>query len=613
MKYCLFLLLIFFGTSFNRLGSAEKYGETVITCFSIPQQEPFYFNKPIPSKIKILDKVDLSFFRNPLITSYRYRLEIPIGRESTINKKLILWSSWTEDDFADIAVPRLDLEGSYKLIIEYKTRGGSETKKLEKLFSVYIANSPTNPVITKAGTVPVTDKVPAKKAPSDKTAMTTTIATDKSAIKTASVTGKLPSTTTPATEKVPTGTISIDKKVTKTAPVTDKITSKTSTLTVPASENLAKEKVAINDKKLDLENGKNKEVITNKTIPLTGDIIIEPPKDPVILGKSELPDYNQLLNQAIEKKDSAKLNEAIENGAGTKLKGENGGNIFHILDQTMVTEDLILLLKKKGFSINEPDDYGNSPLQYAILAGENDYARSLIHQGADLNFRNKLELSPLHLAVLLNNKEIVTDLLKKGAEINLRGKNGYTPLHIASEMNYIETAISLLNNGARNSIRTDQRLSSKTIAKIQKDPDMVKLIGKKGSFTVNSSGSPPPKNIYHLNSDSKKYPEINFNLTYDNKLAKKRQFNKIVQIISIPVFTISAASTVFLRSRADHYYSLSKIAETEEIAKVYYDKTTQYDKYTYAAGGVSLVSLYCFIHSTIRKNSISNKMHKTFY
>jgi hypothetical protein len=178
-------------------------------------------------------------------------------------------------------------------------------------------------------------------------------------------------------------------------------------------------------------------------------------------------------------------------------------------------------------------------------------------------------------------------------------------------MNYFEISKNLLYNGAKSGIKTDQKLSSKAIARIQHNFDIVKLIAKKDSININPPNSSFPKNSMVINSE-KQIPEIDFNLPFDKELAKKRHFNKIVQIISFPVFVFSAAGALFLKSEANHYYSLSKTAETEDLAKYYYDKTQQYDKNAYISGGISLISLYGFIHTTIRTKSISGKMLKTF-
>jgi hypothetical protein len=173
-------------------------------------------------------------------------------------------------------------------------------------------------------------------------------------------------------------------------------------------------------------------------------------------------------------------------------------------------------------------------------------------------------------------------------------------------------AKDLLFKGANTRLKTDQKLTPKAIAKIQNNSEMTKLIDKKGSYTLNFPISNSTRNTTLLNS-GKLSPKYDFSLPYDKDLVKKRQFNKVLRIISIPVFSISAAGAVFLRSEANNYYSSYKNAETIEMAQHYYDKTMQYDTYTYISGGVSLASVFGIIHSAIRQKSISNKMCKTLY
>lgn len=567
--------MIFYGASLNKVSYAVKPDEHLPAGFLTFQKDPFYFVNPVPAKIKLRDKVDLSFFRNQLIVfTYRYKIEIPKGVEPEIDWKLITWSPWINDDLIPIKVPTLYQEGGYKLVIEYKTQKSSETKRFEKPFYVYRAYPATGAIAANYNTSPNPNR----------TAVTTSQATN---------------TTNP---KINPETTSLS---------TNKTTTETTTKEVPATGDIAKGKKAVNENQIDLKDVKIKIDIIPKIVSQSGNRMAEASDEPAGIENKNGPDYDELLADAIEKKDTTLINESVKNGAGSTLKGKNGGNIFHLLDGTIAGEYLISTLKNKGFSINESDNDGNSPLHSAILSGERGYASSLINQGADLNVKNNMELSPLHLAVILKDEEAVEVLLDKGAGINLKGNTGYTPLHIASELNYVEIAKNLLNNGAKNGIKTNQGLTPKTIAEIQKNLEIVKMISGKGTDTLNSVRSNSNKSVILLNSD-KQNPKINFNLPYNSELAKKRQFNKVIQTISIPVFILSTAGTIYVKSEANHYYSLSKTAETEEMAKYYYDKTTQYDKYAYISIGISLVSVYGFIHSTISKKNINSKMYKTF-
>ena len=76
--------------------------------------------------------------------------------------------------------------------------------------------------------------------------------------------------------------------------------------------------------------------------------------------------------------------------------------------------------------------------------------------------------------------------------------------------------------------------------------------------------------------------------------------------------SLGTAGLAYFKSEANNYYSLYKIAETEEMAKDLYNKANRYDTYAYISGGISLASIYGFIHSGIRKKYISGEMRKKF-
>jgi hypothetical protein len=495
----------------------------------------------------------LSFFVNQsIVFQYRLMLEVPKGGEAAVPGSLLIWSAWNNKDINEIIIPKFRKEGKYKLIVEYKTHSSSEIKRYEKSFDVYDES-----------TVKTSYKAQSKAS--------------STSISPAAV------SSVPVDENKTIKTLSADIKVNKE---------------IKTEDTLQRENIFITK---EVEENPEAEVQTNE--PAKGS-----PEIPVISEKKVSIDFDLLLKESLENKNTVSLQESIENGAGKNFKGTYGGNLFHALDESIVSEDLISILKKNGISINKSDNYGNSPLHYAILSGKISYAKYLINQGANLNLKNNLDLSPLHLAVLINNKDVVKALLNKGTDINILGNTGYTPLHIASEMNHIEIAQYLLNNGAKDKLKTDQKLTSKTIANIQKNQEMRKLISSNGSNKLSPSGSDMISN--HISMTA--YPKIDFTLPYDKELVKKRQTSRIIQAISIPVFLISSAGAIYLRSEANDYYSSYKNAGTEETAKSFYDKTNQFDTYTYIAGGISLVSVYGFIHSTIWKKNVSKRMLKTF-
>lgn len=520
MKSCLFIILFHTCSLLNCFCFSDEKGISYLSGFSIsPQEAPFYFLKVVPPTIKILNKADLSFFRNQsIVTQYRYRLEIPEGGGNAIDMNLARWSPWIAFDFIELIIPTLDREGGYRLNIEYRTSKSSEILKFEKLFYVYRFNPALSVETPKTKTEPVK-----------------------------STTGSRPN----QVSEVP---------LKKTPPVTDN----TSRINRPAAG-----KATVQPKLTSGPTGK-------RTTPVIGKITIK------------YASFNFLALNGIDLN-----NESIFR------------NQIHQPGQPSATPVL-------EAATNTINNNGNTQLIAAILSGENDNAISLIDQGADLNLKNELDLSPLHIAVFLNNKTIVNHLLMKGADANLRGNSGYTPLHIASELNHAILARDLLYNGAGSGMKTDQKLSAKSIARIQENSEIVKIITSKGAYTPaqpdsSSNQTGISRNIVRLS------PRYEFSLPYNEDLLRKRQFNKIMTLVSIPLFSIASAGTFYLRAKANNYYSSYKNAETIDMAKHYYDKTMQLDTYTYISGGLSITSAFGMVHSAIRKKSISNKMRKALY
>ena len=569
MKYCLSILIIFCATSFNLVSYAGKHDNHLIDEFNIPQQTPFYFLNPVPVKVKLLDKIDLSFFRNRLVVlNYRYRLEVPDNESTGLDMKLRIWSRWLQDDLSELKIPVLDQEGGYKLVIEYTVSGGKEPLMFEKPFYVYRGNLASS--ATSSGNNEGSAETRSNTSASQTTAREET--------------RKQPAVATNNTNPLP-------KENPSTRRTVEKITEK--------------------DTLLDLSNVKvNVEKYEGIKPDWENNVIIESAMA-AHYGSPEKNADTAFIAEASVLNDSLMSagNEQIEvPGPVSSLKESD---ILYLLNDKTGTIDTVSKLQRSGVSLDEQDSNGNTPLHFAVLSGMDNYALTLIELGANPDLKNNLELTPLHLAVLRNDEELTDALLKKGAEINLQGNTGYTALHIATELNNPDIVAYLILKGASPGIKTSQGLSSRTIARIQKNEEILNLLGNKTLPSAGPSDRKPPATVSLISSDPDIYPEINFNLPYDKDLAKKRQFNQVIQIVSVPLFIVSGSYTVLLKSKANQYYSLSRIAESEEMAKVYYEKTRKYDSNAYISGGVSLVSAFNIIRSTLRKKSLSAKMYKT--
>jgi ankyrin repeat protein len=94
-------------------------------------------------------------------------------------------------------------------------------------------------------------------------------------------------------------------------------------------------------------------------------------------------------------------------------------------------------------NINEIDNYGHTPLQYAAESGCLEIVKLLLKHGASINDGGRGTGTALHYASRNNHLEIVRELIKQGADVNDRDIFGRTPLHLT---NYPNIILELINH-----------------------------------------------------------------------------------------------------------------------------------------------------------------------
>jgi len=542
MKYILVILLLCTGTCDKMAYCTTNSIVNAIEVINQQQQDPFYFVTPVPPAKKLLDNIDLSFFKNRLaVSTYRYRIQIPDGAETSIDRKLSIWSGWTKSDLAEIRIPRLDLEGGYKLIVEYNPVEGNETRRFEVPFYVYYSSPSRTASNTGYTDKPDTDQAAGEIVTASKSLEDRKTASVRTGAKAEKEDTRHPS---PEAEKPP----SSNKPSRKRDDLTD-----LSPLKLPVNTRM--QIVAFQPSATDLTGWRSDR--------------------PVVV--SEIHDSLYI--------------------PGAKV------------DSVSVPESM------PGFEETEPaslPDFGAvDQLHLAVMSEQIDDVRELISTGVDLNLKNSSGFAPLHLAVMTGNDEIARELIRSGADINSAGKAGYTPLHIASELDLFSTVSDLIFNGARTDVRTDQGLTPKMIAKIQGNTEIARLLTKRDSSVLLLHTAMHGKNDNNY-LPSLKNNKNEINLPYDNTLVKKRQLNNVLRFIAVPVFAISTSGYILYMSKANHNFSLSRIAETESMAKTLYDKGVEYNRTANIAGGISIISVSAVIQTTLRKKSITTKMAKVF-
>ena len=124
-----------------------------------------------------------------------------------------------------------------------------------------------------------------------------------------------------------------------------------------------------------------------------------------------------------------------DNMAANKNYGD-GATELHQAVLKKKNSQIPKLLEQAGFDINVTDDFGATPLHYAVSAGDLCMALFLISFDADVNAKTREDgVTPLHIAVLEGNMDIVHMLLGEGANRNAKDHNGCTP------MDYVEVHV----------------------------------------------------------------------------------------------------------------------------------------------------------------------------
>jgi ankyrin repeat protein len=89
--------------------------------------------------------------------------------------------------------------------------------------------------------------------------------------------------------------------------------------------------------------------------------------------------------------------------------------------------------------VNQPDEQGYFPLQWAALNNRVVETNYLLNQAAAVNARDGTGQTALHWAAVRGSLPCVETLLRNGADPALADNRGYTPCHVAAQ--YGQTAV----------------------------------------------------------------------------------------------------------------------------------------------------------------------------
>ncbi|KAL6874747.1 natch and ankyrin domain protein [Trichoderma novae-zelandiae] len=133
---------------------------------------------------------------------------------------------------------------------------------------------------------------------------------------------------------------------------------------------------------------------------------------------------------------------------------KNGGNppsftLLHLAAYLGNVAWAKLLIGEHARAISQRDNYGRTPLCWAVNRGHRDMVELLLDHGARVNVKDRSNLTPLHVAVTGQHKDVVSVLIDRGARLESKSEHGDTPLIRAIQANSREIIQILLQRGAR--------------------------------------------------------------------------------------------------------------------------------------------------------------------
>ncbi len=166
-------------------------------------------------------------------------------------------------------------------------------------------------------------------------------------------------------------------------------------------------------------------------------------------------DSREMLTRAIVTGDLNTMEELLSAGANPDQPDRNGQTPLNFAivvgNQTGAVEMLLAFHANPNVPLNARQSgspFPETPLHYAVHAGNVRLASVLIANGAHIDARGPEGRTALHIAVTGNRFDALHLLLEKGADPNIRDEEGASPLDDAVWGGFLDAAALLLAHGA---------------------------------------------------------------------------------------------------------------------------------------------------------------------
>jgi ankyrin repeat protein len=152
---------------------------------------------------------------------------------------------------------------------------------------------------------------------------------------------------------------------------------------------------------------------------------------------------------------------------------QNNSN-FDVARKGSLSEIKLLFGKDKSV-VNAIDEKGSSMLILACYRGNQDVAKFLIQNGADLNYVS-VNGTALMACVFKSEFELVDELLKKNINLDLTDTNGQTALMLAVQFINVGMVKKLVFAGANKALKCKQDKTAFEYAVFSNNEEIINLL-----------------------------------------------------------------------------------------------------------------------------------------
>jgi palmitoyltransferase len=144
-------------------------------------------------------------------------------------------------------------------------------------------------------------------------------------------------------------------------------------------------------------------------------------------------DSNTPLLYATFKGNFEKVDCLIKNGAKVEMRNFMGLSVMHMAAEGDKPNMLIYFKEKYGFSVNDRDFPGNTPLHWACHMAAENSINFLLSWINDINILDRKGQTPLHLGIYYLRPKLIKKLLRKGADVNIKDNSGRSVMDILND------------------------------------------------------------------------------------------------------------------------------------------------------------------------------------